>query len=313
MTLPVIQPNEAIKINNIKLYIYGDPSMGKTTLGMTAKNALIIDADKGAYRAGSLRRAPVLPVDVWHQISNLTQEDLEPYDTIVIDTIGRLLDLVKASFSSNRNNTQANGALKLNVYGSVNIAFGEFINKLNTYGKDIVYLAHATEDKNGETEEIIKRPDLGGKNRNEIYRQSDCMAYFTTEQKRNKTERVLRFSRGDNYHSKDCANLHDITVPDLANNPTFLADLIQGVKDHLNTLTPEQKKHIEQEQEWVHWQQQCNEAEFASHFNELTQELSNYSNNPHVRNMWIGLKKCAKNMNLIFDEKNKRWNEDKTA
>lgn len=312
MALSIIQPNENIQVNAIKLYIYGDPSMGKTTLGMTGKNVLLIDADKGVYRAGILRRAPVLPVDAWTEISNLTEEDLVPYDTIVIDTVGRLLDIIKAHFASSKQNTQSNGALKLNVYGQVNTAFSQFVNNIISWGKDLYLLAHATEDK--DNEELIKRPDLGGKNRNEIYRLSDCMAYFTYERQKNgKSERVLKFGRGDNYHAKDCANLGNIIVPDLANNPTFLADLANNIKNHLNTLTPEQKLHIEQEQDWINWQQQCNEAEFASHFNELTQDLINYSKNPHVNNMWKCLKTCAANMNLSYNEQSKRWSEIKTA
>ncbi|EKU62840.1 hypothetical protein ACINNAV113_1109, partial [Acinetobacter baumannii Naval-113] len=38
--------------------------------------------------------------------------------------------------------------------------------------------AHASEDQNGD--QIIYRPDLGGKNRNELYRIADVMGYLTT-------------------------------------------------------------------------------------------------------------------------------------
>ncbi len=45
-------------------------------------------------------------------------------------------------------------------------------------GKDVVFIAHASEDQNGD--QIIYRPDLGGKNRNELYRIADVMGYLTT-------------------------------------------------------------------------------------------------------------------------------------
>lgn len=308
MGLSIIQPNEPIQINAIKLYIYGDPSIGKSSLAMTAKNALIIDPDLGAYRTGKLRRSPVQPVTHWSQISHLTEEDLEPYQTIVIDTIGRLLDVIKASFAENGQNTQANGALKQNAYVPINNAFSRFVNMCINAGKDVVFIAHATEDKDEDT--LIKRPDLGGKNRNDIYRLSDCMAYYTSANTPNsKAKKILNFKHNSNYHTKDCADLGNIYVPDLTNNPTFLGDLIETIKTRLNTLSPEQKEYIEQEQTWVHWQQQCNEAKYASDFNLLMTELEKNQGHKYSKQMWKALKHCASELKMSFNQQTKKWNE----
>lgn len=312
MALNIIKPNEPIQINAIKVYIYGDPSIGKTSLAMTARNALVIDADMGAYRAGKLRRSPVQPVQHWNNVSTLSEVDIKPYDTIVIDTVGRLLEVIKASFAESQNNTMGNGALKQNAYTPINNAFSRFVNTCINAGKDVVFLAHATEDKDGDT--VIKRPDLSGKNRNDIYRLSDCMAYMTCETNRSGQEqKILNFKHSSAYHTKDCAELGNIKVPDLTNNATFLGDLIANIKEHLNTLTPEQKLHIEQEQQWVHWQQQCHEANYASDFNNLMDELSQNKASKYYRNMWECLKYCALELDLDFNESSKRWKEKATA
>lgn len=312
MALSVILPTEPMVVNAIKMYIYGDPSMGKSTLGMTAKNALIIDADKGTYRVGALRRSPVQEANSWAQVISLTEKDLIPFETIVIDTIGRLLELTKQDVGKNKANTKRDGSLMLHAHGIANNTFQTFVNRMISYGKNVVFLAHATEDKDDDI--VINRPDLAGKNRQEVYRLSDCMAYFTYERDATgKQKRLLKFGHGEKYHSKDCAGLETVEVPDLADNPTFLGDLIEGIKAHLNTLTPAQKLHVEQEQTWINWQQLCNEAKYASEFNTLTADLANHTQHPKYKNMWTGLKHCAAELNLIYDQNSKRWNETEAA
>lgn len=314
MAANIISPNEPMQVNAIKLYIYGDPSMGKSTLGMAGQDILVIDADKGAYRTGILRRAHVLYPENWFEVDCLTEEDLKPYKTIVIDTVGRLLDMIKAELTKNKVNTKGDGALKQNAYGLANTAFQTFVNRMISCGKNMVFLAHATEDKNGD--EIIVRPDLGGKNRQEIYRLSDCMAYFTNQpDKRGKVKRVLKFERGLNYHAKDCANLGDIDVPDLANNPNFLDELLTRIKTTLNTLTPEQKARIEWELFWGNWIQRCNESQYASEFNALKDELveikgdQNHPYHPYRQNLWNAIKHCAEDLKMEYNNDSKKWVE----
>ena len=310
MALEIIAPNEPMPVNAIKVYIYGDPSMGKSSLGMTTRKALIIDADKGAYRTGALRRAPVQIAENWIQVANLTEQDLEPFDTIVIDTIGRLLEMVRSHLANDSRNTKGDGSLKLNVQGTANNIFQTFVNRMIGYGKNVVFLAHATEDKDDDL--VIRRPDLGGKNRQEIYRLSDCMAYFTYEaNQKGSSNRVLKFGWGANYHSKDCPNLGNVNVPDLADNPTFLGDLIESIKTHLNTLTPEQRESVEREQTWIHFMQLCNEAQYASDINNLMELMAENVEHPQYlnKNMWYAIQKAAKDLNMVYDQQRKRWFE----
>lgn len=309
--LQIIKPTEAILINAIKLYIYGGPGIGKSSIAMTAKNALLLDVDLGAYRTGFLRRSSVYVANNWNALSSLdVNKDLEPYDTIIIDTVQRLLELIRAHFANDRKNCKQDGSLKLNVQGSVNTEFTTFVNRLISSGKDVIFIAHATEDKDGD--ETIIRPDLGGKNRNEIYRISDCMAFFSWDRKPQGQQcRFLKFDNsGEKYHSKDCASLGNVEVPDLTNNPTFLADLIANIKDHLNTMTPEQREFQEQEQSWIKWQQDCIESQYASEFNNLKEQLSNEMENPRFKQMWACLKHNAiKERGLGYDEQTKKFFE----
>ncbi len=210
--------------------MYGPPSMWKSSIGQSAVNALHINADNGMHRVSpKLRRNAVLNAERWNDVYCLTEQDLTPYKTIVIDTVGTLLEMIRAEFAENPNNTHSFGGLKQHIYGIVNNRFSEFVSRLIRWGKDVVFIAHAAEDKN--EEKVIIRPEIGGKSRQELYRLSDAMAYLCFEKQRNGAlKRVLRFSANDEHHAKDCANLRTIDVPNLNQNPTFLGDLIEHIK-----------------------------------------------------------------------------------
>lgn len=308
MSLNIITPAQPIQVNAIKVYFYGDPGMYKTTLGMTADKPLIIDADQGAYRTGANRRGDVVIAQSWLDISNITEQDMAPYNTVVFDTIGRVLDLIKAHLANDRKNIKGDGSLKLNIQGVANTMFSTFVNKIITSGRNVVFIAHATEDKNDNL--TLIRPDLGGKNRQEIYRLCDAMAYLCLEtNKQGVQERVLKFESQEGYHSKDAGNLGNVPIPDLrqSQNCSFLGNLIESVKTTINTMTPEQQATQKLKLEWEQWTKSCSEAKFPSDFNALMSELN--QEHPYFKNMWDCMKHYAKNLNFIYNKEKLRWYE----
>ena len=308
MSINIIPPTQPITVSAIKVYFYGDPGMYKTTLGMTANKALIIDADKGAYRTGVNRRADVVVAECWNDIVNINMADLEPYQTVVFDTIGRVLDLIKAHLANDSRNTKGDGSLKLNVQGVANNMFSTFVNKIITSGRDVVFIAHATEDKNDNL--TLIRPDLGGKNRQEIYRLCDAMAYLCLEtNKKGIQERMLKFQSQEGYHSKDAGGLGNVSVPDLrkSSNSHFLGDLIEQVKTTLNTMTPEQQASQKLKLEWEQWEKSCTEAKFTSDFNVLMSELK--QENPNFKNMWECMKYYAYQLGFTYNKEKTKWFE----
>ena len=308
MALNIISPIQPITVNAIKVYFYGDPGMYKTTLGMTANKALIIDADKGAYRTGVNRRADVVVAECWNDIVNISPADLEPYQTVVFDTIGRVLDLIKSHLANDSKNTKGDGTLKLNVQGVANNMFSTFVNRIISTGRDVVFIAHATEDKNDSL--TLIRPDLGGKNRQEIYRLCDAMAYLCLEtNKKGVQERVLKFQSQEGYHSKDAGDLGNVPVPDLreSQNSNFLGGLIESVKTTLNTMTPEQQETQKLKLEWEQWEKSCSEAKFPSDFNILMSELN--QEHPYFKTMWECMKHFAYQLGLTYNKQNSKWFE----
>ncbi|WP_111860949.1 AAA family ATPase [Acinetobacter sp. CFCC 10889] len=313
MGLNLIMPHQHIPVSAIKLSIYSDPCCGKSTLGLAGQDILMLDADLGSHRVDlQLRRSPIQRIENWMQISFLTEQDLKPFKIIVFDTAQRILDSIKTHLAKDQNNViRSTGNLKLHVQQQANNTFQTFINKLISWNKDIVFLSHVLEVKSDEDKPAYKCPDIGGKNKQEIYRMADCMAYMTwAGTPDNPTRRLLNFETGKaDYHSKDCANLGNIELPDLMQNPNFLSDLIEKIKTKLNEIPPEVREATRIQQEWEHWEKICNEARYASEFNTLKQTLEDQKDHANFRNMWICLCNCAKAMNMSYDDEKKKWFE----
>lgn len=318
MAIQIITADQALTVNAIITYIYADPGLGKTSMGFTGDKAISFDFDKGSHRTGELRRGAVVPVQKWTDIGNLTEQDLAPYNTIVLDTVGAMLECIKSYLLSIPNNRQKDNTLKLKAQGAANVMFKNYVHMLISMGKDVVFLAHASEDQNGD--QVIYRPDLGGKNRNELYRIADVMGYLTTVRTGDgKPARVINFNPSDTHHAKNAGDLGlrvkndkgeeiqtgEVWMPDLKENPTFLADLINQAKDHINTLTPAQLAANKAIEDFNNFAQSCEEALYASDLNQLTESLD--KEHTFYHNMRQSMVKRAKELGCVFDKERNAW------
>jgi len=310
MAINIIPADQPLLVQAIIVYLYADPGLGKTSIGFTGEKAISFDFDKGAHRTGELRRGAVVQVNQWADVANLTPQDLAPYNTVVIDTVGAMLESIKTHLMLNSTNKQKDGSLKLKAQGLANNIFKQYVNTLISAGKDVVFIAHASEDQNGD--QVIYRPDLGGKNRNELYRIADIMGYLTTVTTgEGKHARVISFKPCPTHHAKNAGGLGgetgEVWVPDLKASPTFLADLIKQAKDHINTMTPEQLAAIKAQEDLENYIQSCAEAQYASDLNQLTEALP--QGHCYVLNMWNAVKSRAKELDCTYNKDQKRWSD----
>lgn len=312
MSLNIIPADQALNVSAIITYIYADPGLGKTSLGFTGDKAISFDFDRGAHRTGELRRGAVVPVQQWADIENIKEQDLAPYNTVVIDTVGAMLESIKTHLLKTANNRQQDGALKLKAQGLANMKFKQYINTLLSFGKDVVFIAHASEDQNGD--QVIYRPELGGKNRNELYRIADIMGYMTTVTTgEGKNARVINFKPSPTHHAKNSGALGgetgEVWVPDLKVTPTFLADLIAQAKGHINTLTPAQVASNKALEDLDNWKQSCEEAVYPSDLNHLTETLKLDKEHVYYQNMRQAMLARAKVLGCTFDIPRETWIE----
>ena len=120
MALRITKATEPLFVDRINLCIYGAPGIGKTSLGFTAENPLLLDADEGAYRAANRKDSVV--VKKWADMASIQKSDLDPYSTVIVDTAGRTLDKLSADIIEGNPKMGRGGALTLQGFGELKLS-----------------------------------------------------------------------------------------------------------------------------------------------------------------------------------------------
>ena len=243
MALKITRAADPIKVERINMVIYGPPGIAKTSLAFTADDPLLLDFDNGSHRAAN--RKDVVRVEDWNDVAAMTADDLAQFKTVIVDTAGRALDSMTVDIIRANPKHGRGGALTLQGYGELKSRFGAFLKLLNSFGKDVVLIAHMDEQRNGD--DVVERLDVQGGSKGEIYKSADAMGRLTIAN----GQRKLLFSPTDAAFGKNPGQLPPLDVPhfESAEFGTFLAGVIQQTKDRLNALSEEQKEAAA-EQEW---------------------------------------------------------------
>lgn len=236
MTLKIIRASDPIKVDRLNLVIYAAPGLGKTSLAFTAEKPLLLDFDNGSHRAANRKDAVV--VSQWSDVANVTAEDLAPFKTVVVDTAGRALDALTVDIIRVNPKHGRGGALTLQGYGELKARFGAFLKLLNSFGKDVVLVAHMDEQRSGD--DVIERLDVQGGSKGEIYKAADAMGRIAIVN----GQRWLRFSPTDAAFGKNPGRLEPLAIPstDAPEFDGFLARVIEATKDRLNELSEAQQQ-----------------------------------------------------------------------
>jgi hypothetical protein len=244
MALKIIQATEPLPVTNLIITMYSQPGVGKTSIAQTAEDTLTLDFDKGIYRA--FNRKASVTITRWSDVSAMTAEDLAPYKTIVVDTAGRALDVLSQDIIDNNPKMGNFGSLSLQGFGVLKGRFAGWQGFLRSLGKDLILVSHMSEEKKGD--DMLERIDAQGSSRNEIYKSSDAMCRIRLD---DKDRRFLDFDPRQGGFGKNPAQLPKILVPELKDNPAFLAEVIAKIKSSLNHQTSVQAEAVKSEEQWA--------------------------------------------------------------
>lgn len=293
MALNIVTSVQPLNVENIITFIYGDPGIWKTSLAFTAKNPILFDFDKGAYRASN--RKDTVQIGSWQEVATFTAQDLANYDTIIIDTAGRALDMIIDSLKTDSRNKTRSGQLSMQGYGKLGGIFTDWLKMLRGMGKDIVLLAHASEDRDGDN--VIKRPDMVGGSKKEAYKIADMMAYMTTQQSQNGDIKVLNFMPSSTYLAKDSGQIGNVQIVPMKDSPNQLENIIQATKDHINSLSAEAAKA---QQQLENLRNDLLDAETTSDLDELKADLN--KSHPLYKEMALSVMSRSKALGFIYDK-----------
>jgi len=191
------QPSEIQEKKNLVMLVYGSPGDGKTTLAISAPKPVLLDMDGGVGRTLAAHRCPVVqglngkPLPWAPDPANKVNGEDEPsvlgaldeiralpFQTVVVDTVGKLLDAMSESLvRTNPALRQRDGSLSLKGYGARKRMFKDFVSQCLAMGKNVVFIAHAQESKVGD--DIKVSPIIGGSSETDLMTEIDLAGYLT--------------------------------------------------------------------------------------------------------------------------------------
>jgi phage nucleotide-binding protein len=199
------KPNELTQ-SKIKLkgLIYGQPGIGKTSLALSAPKPLLIDFDNGLRRVAKQYQTDSVQIESYQNLLDiLTKENISNYETIVIDTLGKMIDRIADWLAvSNPKVKQADGQLSMKGWGNVKGEFQRLLKLLESKNKSVIFIAHEKEEKTGD--EVMKRPDVAGSSGKDIVKELDFMGYMSMKG----GKRTIDLAPNEAYYAKNSLGLN---------------------------------------------------------------------------------------------------------
>jgi molybdopterin synthase catalytic subunit len=235
MALKITPASEPIATETMVVTIFGQPGIGKTSIAFSASRPLLFDFDGGAQRA--VGRRDTVRVRSWDDVASIEAEDVAPFDTLIIDTVGRALEFLAVKvIAGDPKLGRKTGELTMQGYGALKTAFASWLSRVRTFGKNVILIAHEKEEKNGD--ETIVRVDAMGATRTEVIRLSDLVGFVSADSKGG----TLDFNPTDRHTGKNCVGFDVLRVPDLRKEPAWFAGIVREALDTMNAKTEEQRE-----------------------------------------------------------------------
>ena len=240
----IIKATDSIPVDHPVFLIFGQPGIGKSTLGYSTRDALLMDFDKGAHRAAN--RRDTLVVDTWADVTEFMNAGvgLDPYASISVDTVGRCLDVMTADIIRETPKLGPNGNLSQQGWGVLKNRFRTWTATLRSLGKDVLLIAHDKEDKDGDTR--VVRPDIVGGSYGEVMKIADFVGYCYMSGR----DRVLDFNPTDRWVGKNPAGWAPFKLPPVGKAQAFMADLLDKGRAALGTISEASATVVQQTEAW---------------------------------------------------------------
>lgn len=286
----------------VSMIIAGVPGIGKTTLALSAPKPLLVDLDGGVSRVEGQYRKDTLIAQNYEELIDDLHSDLSAYETIVIDTGGKLLELLKpVVIKDSPKNAKTDGSLSLQGYGAVKRKFSDFVSFVRSLNKHLVIVFHASEVQlsNDITGLRIR---IEGSSRDEVWDDMDLGGFIEMRG----SKRVIGFTNCDRYYAKGTHQIKgEFAIPALdgKNKNDFLTKLFKMYIDNLNQETEELKEYDAIVQEL---KPQIENAT-KENINELYQKVKTLNVLTVKEELGFALKSKVKELELKYNKESDRF------
>lgn len=235
--------NELIIPSTLKMMVYGQAGMRKTTTALSSPKPLLLDFDNGVKRVNMehLKNVDTVQITSWNDVLSVLREDLTPYHTIVVDTVGKMMDYIITYKCGN-------GIPQIRDWNGINAEFSNFLRNISSLNKNVIFVAHRDTRKEGD--DTVYIPALREKNYNSIVTELDLLGYMEAKSVNGIVQSTITFDPTNRNDGKNTCSL-----PSVMNIPTIIdaQGRITGQNDFFATkvinpyLSMLQAKKIERE------------------------------------------------------------------
>lgn len=244
-----------------RMLIAGFPGIGKTTVALSAPKPLLIDVDKGIDRVRVNERKDFSQPLNYEELLQDLNSDLSEYETLVLDTGGKLLDLMKPYvIKQDSKNGQKDGqTLSIKGYGAVGKEFARLTDYIAyTLNKHVVIVFHAKEDKDGEATKL--RILVEGSTKDNVWQPTDLGGFIEMYN----GKRTVGFDNCERYYAKGTHGIKGVReIPDLE-NPNNKNDFLTKLFAEMDNNTINEAKFYEEDKK-----------EYEKVMNEITPLIDN--------------------------------------
>ena len=215
------KPAEIVGKETIAALIYGQSGMGKTTLACSAPNPVLFDFDGGVARIRDEHQVPTVQITKWQEALDALEEvanDGGEYRTIIIDTASKMIDSIIVHVCGT-------AQPKINQWGIINAAFKNFLRSVQSFGKNVVFIAQREVEKSGE--DIRYVPQFRSSNYKDVICDLDVCGYMEMVNYKGQSMRQITFNPTERNEGKNTAEFQPAyLLPNLTQGTpnTFLSE-----------------------------------------------------------------------------------------
>lgn len=244
--MPIIRSTDLnFADKHINLIISAPPSMGKTTLALSAPNPLLCDFDEGLARVEPAHRKDASICKTYEEFLSDCKEAEGKYETIVIDTAGALIESMKEwAMRTDPKASKANGGFSLQGYGVIK---QEFL-RLSAYLRkhfNVIFVFHENLTRNGD-DGVFYELVVEGSTRSLVYQPADLACHLFIDH----GKRYAGFTPTESYNAKSAYGIKGIIeIPELKDGDPndFLTKLFAKVRANLDaeskSLAPQKETY----------------------------------------------------------------------
>lgn len=272
--------NEINVPRNVKVMIYGQAGMGKTTLALSAPKPVLFDFDNGVNRlnVNHTESIGIVQFNNWHEVHDLLTaqaSELAEFDTIVVDTVGKMMDAIIAQRCNG-------GQPRLQDWSYINNEFKWFTSAVTALGKHVIFVAHR--DTRTDNDSVVFIPALREKSYNSIVTDLDLLGYVEMKNENGRQVRSITFDPTNRNDGKNTCQLPGVMhIPVIVNTNgavTGANDFL--VKNVIARFASNVEEKLQQQQAYQQAKQEIEDAVAgitdALSANQFVENMKNYKN-----------------------------------